>query len=332
MLSSALHRLRTSGLVPAWQRKPPQGTLIFMTELLITQQLSRQFHPREVVQPLDLNLSRGDILGLLGPNGAGKSTILRMICGDLAPSGGSVRICGFDLASQSREAKRHIGYLPERPPLHPDQRVDEFLYDCARLRGLTRTASLEARTRTKQQCDLNEVGQRLIRKLSKGYQQRVGLAQAILHDPDVVILDEPTDGLDPAQIRQLRTLIGQLARDKAVLLSSHNLGEIQATCNQVVILQQGRCVYQGALTPSGQTTYRLVLEQIPEPSRIAELPLLATVAPLEPGVYRLTLATGGRPSEVLAQLVAQDWGVSEFAPETHSLEQIFLQATTGDPA
>ncbi len=303
-----------------------------MTELLITQQLSRQFAPRQVVQPLDLSLHRGDILGLLGPNGAGKSTILRMICGDLAPSGGSVRIYGFDLARQPREAKRHIGYLPERPPLHPDQRVDEFLYDCARLRGLSRSAAIEARTRVRQQCDLNEVGQRLIRKLSKGYQQRVGLAQAILHDPEVVILDEPTDGLDPAQIRQVRTLIGQLARDKTVLLSSHNLGEIQATCNRVVILQQGRCVYQGGLTLPEQTRYRLVLEQKPETSRIAELPLLTAVESREPGIYHLTLASGSRPSEVLAELVARNWGVSEFAPETHNLEQIFLQATTGDAA
>ncbi|MET0053007.1 MAG: ABC transporter ATP-binding protein [Candidatus Thiodiazotropha sp.] len=303
-----------------------------MTELLITRQLSRQFPPREVVQPLDLSLARGDILGLLGPNGAGKSTILRMISGDLAPSRGSIHVCGFDLVRQPRAAKRHIGYLPERPPLHPDQRVDEFLYDCARLRGLSRSAAIGARARSRQQCDLNEVGQRLIRKLSKGYQQRVGLAQAILHDPEVVILDEPTDGLDPAQIRQVRTLIGQLARDKAVLLSSHNLGEIQAACNRVVILQQGRCVYQGGLTPSERTTYRLVLEQKPESSLIAELPSLTSVETMEPGVYRLTLANGKRPSEVLTELVARNWGVSEFAPETHNLEQIFLQATTGDTA
>ncbi|MET0068170.1 MAG: ABC transporter ATP-binding protein [Candidatus Thiodiazotropha sp.] len=303
-----------------------------MTEILITRQLSRHFQPREVVQPLDLSLTRGDILGLLGPNGAGKSTILRMICGDLAPSGGSVQICGFDLLEQPREAKRRIGYLPERPPLHPDQRVDEFLYDCARLRGLSRATAIEARARARQQCDLVEVGQRLIRKLSKGYQQRVGLAQAILHDPEVVILDEPTDGLDPAQIRQVRRLIGQLAQHKAVLLSSHNLGEIQAVCNRVVILQQGRCVYQGSLTPSGQTTYRLVLEQQPRPERIAELPSLATVESHEPGVYRLTLANGKRPAEALSELMARDWGVSEFAAETHDLEHIFLQATSGEAA
>ncbi|MGD9163880.1 MAG: ABC transporter ATP-binding protein, partial [Chromatiales bacterium] len=145
-----------------------------MSTLLTAVRVQRSFHGRQVVEPLDLQLQSGDILGLLGPNGAGKSTTLRMLSGDLAPSGGQLLICGEDLLHRPIAAKRHLGYLPERPPLLQDQRVDEYLTDCARLRGLDRNQSREALQRAKQLCGLDEVGRRLIRNLSKGYQQRVG--------------------------------------------------------------------------------------------------------------------------------------------------------------
>ncbi|MBW9256583.1 MAG: ABC transporter ATP-binding protein [Candidatus Thiodiazotropha sp. (ex. Lucinisca nassula)] len=300
-----------------------------MLNLLTTNQLSRSFHHHQIVQPLDLQLSRGDILGLLGPNGAGKSTIMRMICGDLAPSSGEVEICGFDLLEQPRQAKRNIGYLPERPPLHTDQTVDEFLTDCAYLHGLKRPQIDEARSAAKKHCGLEQSGRRLIRKLSKGYQQRVGLAQAIIHDPQLLILDEPSDGLDPAQIRQLRELIKELAADKAVILSSHILSEIQATCNRVVILQQGKSVYNGDITPAEQTCYRLGLEQNPLESEIAALPAIATAEQLHTDYFLITLEPGYRPSECLEQLLGRGWQVCELSPASRSLEQLFLQATTG---
>ncbi|MES9850894.1 MAG: ABC transporter ATP-binding protein [Candidatus Thiodiazotropha sp. L084R] len=300
-----------------------------MPNLLTTNQLSRSFNRVQIVEPLDLQLSKGDILGLLGPNGAGKSTIMRMISGDLAPSGGSVEICGFDLLNQPQQAKQLIGYLPERPPLHPDQTIDEFLTDCARLHGLKRKQIKDAIETTKQHCGLEEYGRRLIRKLSKGYQQRVGLAQAIIHDPMLLILDEPTDGLDPAQIRQLRYLIRTLATEKAVILSSHILPEIQATCNRVAILQQGKTVYSGDITPADQTCYRLGLEQNPLESEIASLPAIATAEQLHTDYFLITLEQGHRPSECLEQIINRGWQVSELSPETRSLEQLFLQATTG---
>jgi ABC-2 type transport system ATP-binding protein len=300
-----------------------------MLNLLTTNQLSRSFHQVQVVHPLDLQLCRGDILGLLGPNGAGKSTIMRMICGDLAPSSGSVEICGFDLLQQPRQAKRNIGYLPERPPLHPDQTVDEFLADSGYLRGLKRPQINTAKTAVKKQCGLEQSGRRLIRKLSKGYQQRVGLAQAIIHDPRLLILDEPTDGLDPGQIRQLRELIKELADDKAVILSSHILSEIQATCNRVTILQQGKSVYNGDITPAEQTCYRLGLEQNPLESEITALPAIATAEQLHTDYFMITLDQGYRPSECLEQLLARGWLVSELSPASRSLEQLFLQATSG---
>lgn len=306
--------------------RPPLSTML---NLLSTNQLCRSFNQVQIVEPLDLQLSKGDILGLLGPNGAGKSTIMRMICGDLAASGGSVEICGFDLLEQPQQAKRQIGYLPERPPLHPDQTVDEFLADCARLHGLKRKQIEEAKQSTKQQCGLEEYGKRLIRKLSKGYQQRVGLAQAIIHDPRLLILDEPSDGLDPAQIRQLRELIRTLATDKAVILSSHILPEIQATCNRVVILQQGKTVYSGEITPADQSYYRLGLEQNPLESEIAALPAIASAEQLHTDYFLITLEQGCRPSECLQQILSRGWQVCELSPETRSLEQLFLQATTG---
>jgi ABC-2 type transport system ATP-binding protein len=300
-----------------------------MSTLLNAVQLQRSFHGRQVVEPIDLQLDSGDILGLLGPNGAGKSTIMRMLCGDLAPSGGTIEIGGEDLLRRPIAAKRQIGYLPERPPLLADQTVDEFLIDCARLHGLDRKSSRNARETAKQQCGLEAVGQRLIRKLSKGYQQRVGLAQAIIHDPQVVILDEPTDGLDPAQIRQVRELIQSLASQRGVILSSHILPEIQATCNRVAILREGRIVYQGDLEPPQELNYKIGLEQDPDVGLIAALAPVESVERLHADYFRVTLRPGSRASELAAEILASGWGLTELTPEQLSLEQRYLEATTG---
>ncbi|MES9969538.1 MAG: ABC transporter ATP-binding protein [Candidatus Thiodiazotropha sp.] len=300
-----------------------------MPELLTTSQLCRQYGGIHVVLPIDLHLKPGEILGLLGPNGAGKSTIMRMLSGDLAPSGGTISICGEDLLQHPIHAKRYIGYLAERPPLHRDQTVDEYLWDCARLHGLNRIQAREARQQTKQRCGLEQTGRRLIRKLSKGYQQRVGLAQAIIHNPRVVILDEPTDGLDPVQIRQVRELIQELAQRKGVILSSHILPEIEATCNRVTILQQGKSVYSGEITPPTQTCYRIGLERGPELAAITALAAVADAEQLHTDYYRVNLKPGHQPSELAQQILAQGWGMIELKPERVSLEQLFLEATTG---
>ncbi len=303
-----------------------------MSNLLDAVALQRSFHGRQVVEPLDLQLQAGDILGLLGPNGAGKSTILRMLCGDLAPSGGSVTICGEDLLRRPKPAKAQLGFLPERPPLLKDQTVDEYLADCARLRGLGHRQSREGRDRVKQQCGLERVGKRLIRKLSKGYQQRVGLAQAIIHDPALVILDEPTDGLDPAQMRQVRELIGTLAQQHGVILSSHILSEIQASCNRVAILREGRIVYDGPLETAERTSYRIGLEQDPAESQIAALAPVAEVQRLHTDYFRVTLQADARVAELSRLILEQGWGLVELTPEQLSLEQRYLEATTGGGA
>jgi len=209
--------------------------------------LNRKFGQRVAVQDVSLKLYRGDILGFLGPNGAGKSTTMRMLTGNLAPGSGNVRICGIDLQDNPLEAKRHIGYLPEIPPLYKELTVDEYLCFAARLHGFTGSALQIALDEVKQQCELTDVGKRLTGILSKGYQQRVGIAQAIIHRPPLIILDEPTAGLDPNQIQKVRTLIRELGKTHTIILSSHILPEVESVCNRVQIMHQSKLVLDDSL-------------------------------------------------------------------------------------
>lgn len=209
--------------------------------------LRRCFGRRVVVHDVSLKLNCGDILGFLGPNGAGKSTTMRMLTGNLAPSRGDIRICGADLLSNPLEAKRHIGYLPEIPPLYKELTVDEYLRFAARLHGLAGAATKNALDEVKQRCELGGTGKRLIGVLSKGYQQRVAIAQAIIHQPQLIILDEPTVGLDPNQIQKMRRLICELGKTHAVILSSHILSEVESVCSRIQIMHQGRLVLDDRL-------------------------------------------------------------------------------------
>jgi len=209
--------------------------------------LSRDFARHTAVRGVSLELSRGDVLGFLGPNGAGKSTTMRMLTGNLAPDSGSVQICGVDLLENPLEAKRHIGYLPEIPPLYRDLTVDEYLQFAARLHGVGKASLRAALNDVKQQCELGDTGKRLIGVLSKGYQQRVAIAQAIIHRPDVIIMDEPTVGLDPNQIQKIRELIRELGKTHAIILSSHILSEVESVCNRVQIMHQGNMVLDARL-------------------------------------------------------------------------------------
>ncbi|NIO42816.1 MAG: ATP-binding cassette domain-containing protein [Burkholderiales bacterium] len=209
--------------------------------------LSRRYGNNLAVDDVSIELKRGEIVGLLGPNGAGKTTAMKMITGNLAPSAGSINVCGIDLIDKPTEAKARIGYLPEIPPLYKELRVDEYLRLSGRLHRLKQPALSEAVARTKQRTGLSDMGRRLIGSLSKGYQQRVGIAQAIIHDPDVVILDEPTVGLDPNQIREIRALIRELGNERSVILSTHILPEVEAICDRVQILHRGKVVFSEAI-------------------------------------------------------------------------------------
>lgn len=210
---------------------------------LSAQNLTRHYGEVVAVHQFNLQLRRGEVLGLLGPNGAGKSTTLRMLTGNLAPSSGGVEICGIDLLDKPQEAKAHVGFLPEIPPLYFDMTVDEYLLLAARLHRVPKAALTAALENVKQRCGLEQRSKHLIGTLSKGYQQRVGIAQAIIHNPDVIILDEPTVGLDPNQMREIRQLIRELGIASSVILSTHILPEVENVCDRVQIMHQGGTVF-----------------------------------------------------------------------------------------
>lgn len=205
--------------------------------------LSRDFASRRAVSAVSIELEQGEVLGLLGRNGAGKSTVMQMLAGVMAPTRGSVEICGIDLASDARSAKMHLGYLPEQPPLYPGMNVDDFLMFAAKLRRTPSPA--DAAARAKSRCGLDNMGKRLIAHLSKGYRQRVGIAQAVVHEPRVVILDEPTAGLDPVQIREIHELIRELGMASSVIFSTHILAEAETLCDRIHILRDGKIVFSG---------------------------------------------------------------------------------------
>ena len=209
--------------------------------------LYRCFGARIAVHDVNLELKQGEVLGFLGPNGAGKTTVMRLLTGNLAPSAGRVEICGIDLLENPREAKARIGYLPEVPPLYRELTVNEYLRLAARLHLVEDGKIDSALEKTAQRCGLSNMGKRLIGSLSKGYQQRVGIAQAIIHDPEVVIFDEPTAGLDPNQMRDIRTLIGELGAERSVILSTHILPEVESLCDRVQIINEGRLVFGGSM-------------------------------------------------------------------------------------
>lgn len=217
------------------------------TITLSAQNLCRNYGSYAAVDKVNLQLRRGEVLGLLGPNGAGKTTTMRMLTGNLAPSTGSIEICGIDLLDKPQQAKAHLGFLPEIPPLYQDMTVDEYLLFAARLHRVNKQTVQTVLGDVKQRCGLEDRGKHLIGNLSKGFQQRVGIAQAIIHSPDVIILDEPTVGLDPNQIREIRKLIRELGVSSSVILSTHILSEVESVCDRVQIMHQGNMVLDETL-------------------------------------------------------------------------------------
>ena len=214
--------------------------------------LSKNYGSRPAVKDLSFTVGDGQIFGLLGPNGAGKSTIMNILTGYIAPTSGEVKVAGFSLPEQAQQAKACVGYLPEQPPLYPEMTVQEYLDFAAELKGVRRAERKEQVRRAARRTGLEEVLPRLIRSLSKGYRQRVGIAQALLGSPKLIILDEPTVGLDPAQVIEIRKLIRELGKAHTVILSSHILSEVQAVCSQVLILAKGRLVAVGAPDELGE--------------------------------------------------------------------------------
>ena len=296
------------------------------------QGLSRSFGARRAVRDVTLELKRGEVLGFLGPNGAGKTTTMQMLTGNLAPSAGSVSICGVDLLDAPKQAKARLGYLPEVPPLYKELTVTEYLRLAARLHRLPKVQVKAAVDLAMERCGLLPMAKRLIGSLSKGYQQRVGIAQAVVHQPDVVILDEPTVGLDPNQIREIRALIRELGRDHSVILSTHILPEVESVCDRVQIMNEGRMVYSdtiAALKEAREARGLVVgLRRPPAVGELAAIPGVAKVAPLSEHLFRLALQEAPDPTDALVERsVRLNWGLVQLSPAQTSLEDVFVQLT-----
>ena len=312
--------------------------------MIEVQNLTKRYGPFTAVDDISFRVERGEILGFLGPNGAGKTTTMRILTGYMPATEGRAKVAGYDVLDQPIEAKRRTGYLPETPPLYPEMTVRDYLDFCARIKAVPRA---DRRTRVNavmERTRIADVAKRHCGKLSKGYRQRVGLAQALLHNPDVLILDEPTAGLDPKQIIETRGLIKELGGDHTIILSTHILPEVSQTCNRIVIINKGRVV---AVDTPDNLTARLrgsetmfmqvdasgadagqVLGAVSGVKRVAAADTRGTVVG-----YEIESETGRDVRrELAAAVVNRGWGLLELRPLRMSLEEIFLHLTTEDAA
>ncbi|MBL8729912.1 MAG: ATP-binding cassette domain-containing protein [Planctomycetes bacterium] len=303
--------------------------------------LEKTYGFARALKGISFSVRKGEVVGFLGPNGAGKSTTMKILTGYLLPTGGRASVDGLDVVDRSLEVRRRIGYLPESTPLYGEMRVDDYLSFCAEIRGVPRGRRRKAIERAVELCGLARVTGKNIVELSKGYRQRVGLAQAIVHEPPVLILDEPTSGLDPNQIVEVRKLIERLGAEHTVVLSTHYLQEVEKSCSRVIIVHQGEIVADGtrdqliASRPAGGLRARV---------RGPEAAVLAQCAELLPGCpvtvvhrseqavdYRLDVGDGAAPvEEALSRLVVKNgWALLELNRERPSLEDVFRSLTLG---
>lgn len=307
--------------------------------MIAVENLTKRYAGHTAVEGVSFSVGPGEIVGLLGPNGAGKSTTMRILSCYLPATSGTVRVAGYDVFTQADEVRRRIGYMPENNPLHLDMRVREYLKFRARLKGLSRSASRDRVDVVMEQCDLKEVNRKIIGHLSKGYRQRVGLADALVHQPQLIILDEPTIGLDPNQIRSVRQLIKDLGKSHTVLISSHILSEVEMTCTRVIILREGRILaadttenLRKVLSGGGQVVAEIAAD--PEALRscfeqAAEVESY-DLAPMDGDYVRCALQPrAGVDLRPMVFELAKDrqWQLRELTRAQHSLEDIFVHVT-----
>jgi len=301
--------------------------------------LVKLYGERKVLHGLNFSVGVGRVCGFLGPNGAGKSTTMDILAGLLGPSDGTAKICGFDVVTQTREVKEVVGYLPDNPPLYKEMRVAEFVHFVAKLRGVSAAQRKSAVERVLNDCDVTDVSTRLIGNLSKGYRQRVALCSALVHQPQVLILDEPTEGLDPNQIVHIRELIRKLAKDRTVILSSHILSEVQATCDDVIIINQGQIAAQSSLADVGTGKPSIVfsfadkletaLSWFKEKTFVSKAELFAD----KPNSLLVNFkddfygdARTANLAQVNSQLVQQGFGITSVYEHRTGLESLFFNA------
>lgn len=301
--------------------------------------LNKFYGPYQALKNVTFSVRRGEVLGFLGPNGAGKTTTMRILTGYMPASSGVARVAGFDTFTQSLQVRERTGYLPETVPLYTDMSVRDFLSFCARLHHVSNVR--EAVDRAMDRVGVGERDGQIIAKLSKGYRQRVGLASAIVHEPDVLVLDEPTIGLDPRQIIQVRNLIKELGQEHTIILSTHILPEVSQVCSRVVIINGGTIVAEGtpenlaARTAGARRLYLRVSSSNPEiPDQIRTIPGVADVSPAPdglPGAYEIASAGDADPTaEITAMAVQRGWGLLEVRQKAATLEEVFLKLTTTD--
>ena len=292
--------------------------------------LSHRYSIQWAVRDINFEITRHGIYGLLGSNGAGKSTTMNIICGVLKQTEGNVYIKGVDLRTHPVEAKKHIGFLPQKPPLHMDLTVEEYLVHCANMRLMPSGEVDRAVRDVMGRCGISHFSRRLIRNLSGGYQQRLGIAHAIIHNPAFVVLDEPTNGLDPNQIVEIRELIKEIAEDRTVILSTHILSEVQATCDYIRMIEEGKLVFEGTVDEFDNyilpTTLFVSLIAAPSAEEIKLIPGVVDAVELGGSKYRVHFSDALEATERLVEAsVTKGWRLTEIRLERSSLDTIFAE-------
>ncbi len=284
------------------------------------------------IRDIGFTIGASGVVALLGANGAGKSTLMNIICGVINQTQGDVVINGVNTRRRSREAKRHLGFLPQTPPVYSDLTVDEYLTHCARIRLMEKAEIPGALKRVKDQVNIGHFSKRLIRNLSGGYRQRVGIAQAIIHQPSLVVLDEPTVGLDPNQIIEVRNLVKEIARDKAVLYSTHILPEVEMMCREVLMIDSGKILFAGSLDSFREIevpdTVLLYMNRKPDENLLLSIEGVVSVKNTEGICYRVGVENRkGITEKLLHVAVEQGWGLQEIHYEKKSLDDVFTRLT-----
>jgi gliding motility-associated transport system ATP-binding protein len=315
--------------------------------MITVKELTKRYAHNTAVDHISFDIQKGQIVGFLGPNGAGKTTTMRMLTCFMPPSAGTATVAGFDVLEEPMEVKRHIGYLPETPPLYPEMRVGEYLDFVGKLKGLRKPELTTRVDYVCERCAVADVRDKLISKLSKGYRQRVGLAQAIIHNPDVLILDEPTAGLDPKQINETRDLIKSLAGDHTIILSTHILPEVEQTCEQVIIINKGKLIATDSVANlqsrargaesvlvevagrNGALDYAAIQSKLEKVSGVNKVVFKEkrdsrNIFEVESGKGRLVRG------DLARAIVEAGWDLNEMRSAAMSLEEVFLQLT-GQP-
>lgn len=303
--------------------------------------VTKKFSNKTAVNGVSFEVKKGEIIGFLGPNAAGKTTTMRMITGFFPPTTGQVIVAGIDMSKDPLAAKAKIGYMPENVPLYKEMEVYSYLKFIAEIKGVKKN-EIEGRVqKCIEQTGLTNVMRSVIAKLSKGYRQRVGLAQAILNDPEVLVLDEPTVGLDPKQIREIRNLIKNMKGERTIILSTHILPEVAMTCDRVIVINDGKIAAQDEvknLTASNSKNTRIYLEieapgreVLDEINKIKGIEEIRQEAKIEDGVYSYVITTDGHKDvrrDIVARIVKNNWGLLEFKRQQLSLEDVFLKLVT----